>query len=236
MIHVKLASSISIAFIGFILAAGVLASAQAAAPQAEGENQPQAQTRTQAPRRAAESQTDVAGSFYEAMNHATTANGVTQTPTNSAGGMFELRHIHSPFIGYEITYSYNPADQTIGPAPAPACGVYCNLKAQDMKSKGSLVGLDWVVSKKYGRLRPFLTGGLGFFIDEPAGTTYPVNDVVRPSYLYGGGVDFAFTDHLGLRAQYRGAVYKAPNLTTLFPAQGVFTQTSKPMGGIYYAF
>jgi len=186
-------------------------------------------------------------SFYEAMNSTTTAMGVTQTPTNSGGGMFELRHIHSPFIGYEFSYSYNPADQTVVPAPAPACGSICNTPPQRIPSKGSTVGLDWVISKKFGALRPFAVGGLGFFIDQPAysvtvGQTpvptnrYPENDVVRPSWIYGGGLDLAISHHLGFRVQYRALIYHVPNLSDLYPAQGVYTQTRMPMGGVFYAF
>lgn len=180
--------------------------------------------------------TDIGVSVYQAMNSATTANNVTQTPNNSIGGMFELRHIHSPLIGYELSYSYHQTDETVGPSAAGTCGIFCSVPAQKLSSSVSLVGLNWVFSKKYGSLRPFAAGGIGFLITEPSSTTYGVNDVVRPSYLYGGGVDWAFTQHLGVRLQYRGALYKVPNISTLFPAQGVYTTTSMPMGGLFYSF
>lgn len=230
MIHVKPTPSISIALLSLALvaAAGAAAQSQSGTAPAAGQNQ--------AMHRSTESETDIGGSFYEAMNSTTTAGGVTQTPTNSDGGMFELRHIHSSLIGYELTFSYNPANETIGPAPAGSCGIYCSQKAQSLTSKASQVGLDWVVSKKYGNLRPFAAGGLGFFMDFPGATIYPNNDVVRPAFLYGVGVDFSITAHLGVRAQYRGVMYKTPNLTKLFPAQGVYTMTNEPMGGIFYRF
>lgn len=233
MIHVKptpsIVRSLSIS-IAALLLSGAAALGQSGTAQAAAQNQ------TPQPKVSADRETDIGFSFYRAMNSATTANGVTQTPTDADGGMFEVRHIHSPLIGYEMTYSYNPADDTVAPAPAGSCGINCNTPTQKLNSKGSLVGLDWVISKKYGSLRPFFAGGLGFFIDEPSNSIYPINDLVRMSYLYGGGVDWNFMAHFGVRAQYRGFFYKVPNLSTLFPAQGVYTQTREPMGGIFYTF
>lgn len=229
MNHVKPTLSILTSFFALAFLAASGAAAQTQAGSAPASRNQQAQAAGAAP----ESETDIGLSYYEAMNSSTTGNGVTQTPNNSGGGMFELRHIHSPFIGYELTYGYNREDETIGQA---GCGSNCTLPTQKLTTSASLLGLDWVVSKKMGNLRPFLAGGMGFFIDEPGNSTYAVIDVVRPAYLYGGGVDFSFTAHLGLRAQFRGSFYKAPNLSTLFPAQGVFTETEEPMGGIFYRF
>ena len=107
-------------------------------------------------------ETDIGFNFYEAINSTTTAKGVIQTPTNSPGGMFEIRQIRKPLIGYEITYSYNPAGETIAPTPAPSCGSNCNTPPQSLPSGGSTLGLDWVISHKFGALRPFAAGGLGF--------------------------------------------------------------------------
>lgn len=196
--------------------------------------------------RASDSQFDIGVSGYEAFNKTTTANGVVQTPANAPGGMIEFRYIEKPLVGFELTYGYNKGNQTIAPA-ATGCGYSCSNPAQAMTASTSLVGLDWILSKKIGNLRPFFAGGLGFFIDEPTApriatsstTTVPgygVNDTVRLAWLYGGGVDFSVTQHFGVRAQYRLLTYRTPNLSVLFPAQGVYTTTSEPAGGIFYRF
>lgn len=229
--HVKSAPSlISIISIAILALGGAAARGQGSSAPAPASNTAQASGSV------SEHQTDIGVSFYEAMNSATTANGVTQTPSNADGVMLEIRHIQSPLVGYELTYGYNAGNQTIAAEPAPNCGLFCNTPPQKLTASTSLVGLDWVFSKKFGNLRPFATGGLGFFIDEPGNSTYGINDTVRLSYLYGGGVDFAFSSHFGVRAQYRGVVYKVPNLSMLFPAQGLYTQTSEPMGGVFYRF
>lgn len=238
--YVKSAPSV-ISFISIaILALG------GAAAHSQGSSAQAANNRAQVSK-SSDSQTDIGVSGYEAMNSSTTANGVVQTPTNSPGGMLEIRHIQSSLIGYELTYGYHKADETIGPAPAPSCGLSCANPTQKLTASASLVGLDWIFSKKIGNLRPFFAGGVGFFIDEPTAPRiqqsstvtvpgYGINDTTRIAWLYGGGVDYAFSEHLGIRAQYRGVMYKAPNLSMLFPAQGVYTTTSEPMGGIFYRF
>jgi len=247
--YVKSAPSlISIISIAILALSGAAAYGQgSSSAQAPASNQAQASGQPQPSGSAYEHETDIGGSFYYAMNSATTAKGVTQTPTDAYGGMFEIRHIQNPLVGYELTYGYHSNKETIAPVPAPNCGLYCNSPVQDLSVNTSLVGLDWVFSKKFGNLRPFATGGLGFLIFEPnapriatsATTTVPgygINDTVRIAWLYGGGVDYSITDHLGVRAQIRGEAYKVPNLSMLFPAQGVYTQTFEPMGGVFYRF
>lgn len=191
--------------------------------------------KTQTRAAASESQTDIGFSGYEAMNANSTGNGTAQTTTNNPGGMFELRHISRPLIGYEFTYSYNPETETFAPETG-ACGLHCQNPTTKLSSKVSEVTLDWVFSKQYGNLRPFAVGGLGFFITSPDNSTYGINTVVRPVYAAGGGVDYAFSQHLGVRVQFRDNFYKAPNLSTLFSPTGLFTHTAEPMGGIFYRF
>ena len=100
---------------GMAALTGTAAYGQAGAPEG-------GQPGKAAPARAAErssAQTDVGVSGYFAMTKATSGNGTQQTPTNAPGGMLELRHIHSTLIGYEMAFSYNPADQAYVPKHKP---------------------------------------------------------------------------------------------------------------------
>jgi hypothetical protein len=200
----------------------------------------QAPANTQArqrPNTASDSQFDIGASFYETFTTSTSGLGTQQTPKNSEGGMFEVRRIMSPLLGFEFTFSYNPANQTFAPKPG-ACAFTCANPVTKISAKASEIGLDYVVSKKFGNIRPFAVGGTGFFITSASGSvnTYDVNTVVRPVFIYGGGADWAFLPHFGLRLQFRDNLYKAPNLSTLYPATGVYTHSSEPMGGVYYNF
>ena len=71
---------------------------------------------------AARAQTSVAASIYGAFTGATNGNGVQESPSNSAGGLFEFRHISNPILGWEATYAYNRANQVYGPdQPCSLC-------------------------------------------------------------------------------------------------------------------
>jgi opacity protein-like surface antigen len=184
---------------------------------------------------ASRKQTDIGISGYKTFTSATSGNGTQQTPSDSAGGMLELRHIVNPLLGYEITYSFNPANQAFAPK-AGACALVCQNPPTKITAKASEIAIDYVASYKVGNLRPFVVGGLGFFMTFPGPTPFGNNTSVRPTYVYGGGVDWNFGARLGLRLQYRGNYYKAPNVSAIYPPTGVFTQTAEPMAGVYYRF
>jgi hypothetical protein len=79
-------------------------------------------------------------------------------------------------------------------------------------------------------------GGAGFIVTVPGSSPYSVTTVMRPDFIYGGGVDWSFLPHLGLRLQVRGNMSKAPNLSDLFNSTTKYTQVYEPMGGVFYRF
>ena len=120
---------------------------------------------------------------------------------------------------------------------------------------------DWVVSVKVSNFRPFALAGGGVLFDVPSSgqfavtylgpplcpvgslppcastfttSTYSTASTTKPVFVYGAGVDWKLLPHIGLRLQYRGNLYKAPNLTTLFYSTGAFTHTAEPMIGVYF--
>jgi hypothetical protein len=171
------------------------------------------------------------------MTNATGGNGTKQTPTNAPGGLVELRHIQNSFVGYEMAFSFNPADQSYAPNGL-SCGLVCGNPNPPTKITGNAaeISLDYVVSKRIGNLRPFAVGGLGFYIAIPGATPYGNNTAIRPVYVFGGGTDYNFGSHLGVRVQVRENMYKAPNTSSIYPATGVFTYSLEPMGGVFCRF
>jgi hypothetical protein len=73
-------------------------------------------------------------------------------------------------------------------------------------------------------------------ITLPGATPLGNNTSIRGAYVFGGGAEYDFGNHFGVRGQYRGTFYKAPNISSIYPANGQFTLTSMPMGGVYYRF
>jgi opacity protein-like surface antigen len=181
---------------------------------------------------AASAQTDVAASLYGAFSGTTNGNGTVQSPSNSAGGLLELRHISNPLIGYDVTYSYNRDNQTYKSPAGVACPGSCTTAAVSANAH-ELTG-DWVVSVHGANLRPFALAGVGVLFNEPTGNQSDTTSATKPVFVYGAGLDWGMLPHLGLRFQYRGNLYKAPDLTRLFTSTSAFTHTSEPMIGVYF--
>jgi len=184
---------------------------------------------------AAPTQFDISLSGYEAFTSASSGHGTKQTPADSAGGMLEARYLVSSLVGFGMSFSFNPANQTFAPN-GTSCEYQCANPATNLSAKASELALEWVPSLKIGRIRPFAIGGLGFFITVPSSSVIGTNSRVRPTYVFGGGLDFSLTSRFGIRLQYRDNVYKAPDLYTLYPATGAYTSSSEPMGGFFYRF
>jgi len=184
------------------------------------------------------SQTDVSLSIYGAFSGTTTGNGVAQSPSNAAGGTVELRHISNPVLGFAVTYSFNRANQVYAlssntlpcPAPGGPCGP---LPAAVSANAHELTG-DWVPSLKIGNLRPFGLVGGGLLLNEPSSGQTDTTSSTKPVFVYGAGLDWGLLPHIGVRLQYRGNLYKAPDLTTLYGSSGAFTHTAEPMIGVYF--
>lgn len=189
----------------------------------------------------ASAQTDVAASLYGAFSGTTTGNGVAQSPANSAGGMFELRHIANPILGFEATYSFNRANQTYTPtrAVSPTCpttGCPPTVGPITVPADAHEITADWVPSLHIANLRPFGVLGVGLLLDVPSGSSSGTSTTTKPVYVYGAGLDWGVLPHLGLRFQYRGNLYKSPDLTALYSSTGTFTHTAEPMIGAYFRF
>lgn len=187
---------------------------------------------------AAQAQTDVALSVYGAFHGTTSGNGTIQSPANSAGGMIELRHISNPLVGYEATYSYNRDNQTYAPAAGiGTCvqGVQCGLPAS-VKANAHEVSADWIASVHIANLRPFALAGVGMLFNQPTSGQSNTTSQTKPVFVYGAGLDWGVFPHIGLRFQYRGNLYKAPDLTRLYTSTNAFTRTSEPMIGAYFRF
>jgi opacity protein-like surface antigen len=182
---------------------------------------------------AAHAQTSVALSLYGAFSGSTSGNGTVQSPSNSAGGLLELRHISNPLVGYDVTYSYNRDNQAYSQAGCP--GDACPTPAAVSANAHELSG-DWVVSVRAANLRPFALGGVGLLLNEPTSGQSGTASSTKPVFIYGAGLDWGLVPHLGLRFQYRGNLYHAPGLATAFSSTGKFTQTAEPMIGAYLKF
>ncbi len=184
---------------------------------------------------AARAQTDIAlsgyGAFGKTTNTVVTGNvPFTESPSNSAGGMIELRHINNPLVGYEATYSFNRANQVY-----LANCTFCEPAV--VSANAHEITGDWLFSAHAANLRPFALAGVGFLLTEPAGGQSATTNSNSVVYIYGAGVDWRLLPHFGLRFQYRGNFHRAPDVTTAYGTSALaFTHTAEPMIGAYFRF
>ncbi len=178
-------------------------------------------------------QTSVALSLYGAFSGATSGNGVQESPSNSAGGIVELRHISNPLVGWDLNYSYNRANQVYWLAGCP--GDACPNPAAVSANAHEVTG-DWLVSLHISNVRPFALAGVGVLFNEPTSSQSNTTSSDKPVFVYGAGLDWGLVAHLGLRFQYRGNVYKAADVSTAFSSTGAFAHTAEPMIGAYLRF
>lgn len=181
----------------------------------------------------ARAQFDVAGSYYKTFDTSTSGHGTNQSQAGSSGFLLEGRYLKSTFLGAEIAYSYNPANQNYEPTPGN-CGYLCSQQPESVQAYANEVSFDWVPSLKIGNLRPFGVAGLGFVLTNPPGNEYAVNTAVKPAYVVGAGSDFAVSPRFGIRAQLRDNFFIAPQATHAYPATGKFVQLAEPTIGVYF--
>jgi len=181
----------------------------------------------------ASAQTDVGLSLYGSFSGTTDQNGVQQSPAASAGGIFELRHVRNPILGFEGTYSYNRANQRYK-CNDVSCG---DITLATVKADAHEVTVDWVPSVKVLNLRPFGVLGVGGLFNVPQDSN-PSGISTKTStqvvYVYGAGLDITVIPHFGLRFQYRGNLNKPPDVVDLYTSADKFTHTAQPMVGIFF--
>jgi opacity protein-like surface antigen len=183
---------------------------------------------------AAQAQTELALSGYGAFTGTTTSNGVSQSPSNAAGGLFEFQHISNPVLGFEGTYSFNRANQTYT-QNGSVCGLTCgNFSPTTVSADAHEVTVDWTPSVKIANFRPFGVLGVGVLLNVPVGSQSNTQTSTKGLYVYGAGLDWGLLPHLGLRFQYRGNLYKAPDLSKLYTSSNAFAHTSEPVIGVYF--
>ncbi|MBB5060169.1 opacity protein-like surface antigen [Granulicella aggregans] len=195
----------------------------------------------------ARAQTDVTASVYGAFTAKSDGNGVTQSPSNAAGALFEVRHIKNPLVGFEATYAFNRANQSYTSDSLVTCGAPCgNIGyrfSTHVPGNAHEITADWLASFKLLNLRPFVLAGGGVLLNVPSASvstggneTTSTQTQAKGVLVYGGGLDYGVLPHLGLRFQYRGNVYKAAQLAKGFSSSGQFVHTAEPVIGAYFRF
>lgn len=86
-------------------------------------------------------------------------------------------------------------------------------------------------------VRPYALAGGGALIFDPVDNfAGGIDRQARGTFVYGGGANFDVTHNFGIRAEYRGFVYKAPDFTSPGLALDKVTHLAQPSVGFYFRY
>src|ERR1700733_14283265 len=130
----------------------------------------------------------------------TSGNGITDDPTRSAGGQVAFRHSYHWWLGYEASYGFTRFAERYAGQPY-------SYQHNMHEFAGS-----YLASAPIGFLgfKPFVLAGFSGVVFSPSlNGGQNVSWQGRPALNYAVGFNHSLlTDHLGIRIQYRGLLYK----------------------------
>jgi len=129
----------------------------------------------------------------------TTQNGIDHTATNSGGVLGSYRFFFNKHHGVEADYGYTRNTQSYL-SSAGALGV---------KTDSHEVSGAYVFRMPFGKVTPFALAGAGALVFNPKDLR-AASTQTRAAFVYGAGADVNLTNHVFVRAEYRGFVYNSP--------------------------
>jgi len=156
----------------------------------------------------------------------TTNNGITNSPTNSAGLLVGYRYNINRWLAAEGDFDYfRPTEKYRNSTGGPG-----EVKTNTYGMTGTAV----IKIPTSFSLKPYaLVGGgaLGFATRDSF-----LSNQTRGAFVYGGGADYKLMKHVALRAQYRGFVYKVPDFGQAALHLDKVTHSAVPSAGLVFSF
>lgn len=154
-------------------------------------------------------------------------NGISDTATKSAGGEASFRHSFNPLLGFEAAYTY-----------ARFTEYYTGQTFGYQHNLHDFSGSYYLHGPKALGIQPFALGGFSALVFSPTlNGGQNVSWQWRPGVNFGAGINYPLlTKYFGLRLEYRGVYYKAPDFGMAKLTTNSYRLTSEPMAGFYVRF
>jgi opacity protein-like surface antigen len=169
---------------------------------------------------------DIAVTGLYEFTQTVSGNGITDTASKSAGGEAAFRHSFHWWLGYEGAYTYTRYNETYSDQPF-------GYQHNQHEFSGS-----YYVHGPTVIVQPFALAGVSGVLFSPSlngGQNVPYQ--WRPGANFGVGANLPLlTSHIGLRVEYRGVYYKAPDFGESTLSTNAMRLTSEPMVGAYFKF
>jgi len=187
------------------------------------------------PAHAQEGRSDVAVSAIGVFPKQSTGNDIEQNPTNSAGFLLSYRYALRAHSAVELNYSFSRNTQyytIVGSTSGPVAAQQGNVH--------EIAGAYVLEGDRSRKLNPFLLGGGGVLIFSPiansTNATFGSSTQTMGTFFYGFGLNYRLNRGLGVRLQYRGLVYKAPDFRVSDISTGSWTHSAEPSLGLMLRF
>jgi opacity protein-like surface antigen len=163
----------------------------------------------------------------------TSGQGTTQRATNTGGFLVGYRYNLTRWLAAEADYGYDRNSQHYFGSSG-----FSTVQANVHQATGGFV-VRIPTSHRF-RLSPYVLAQGGALVFDPTGNSFgTVPGAQRQAtgvFVYGGGADFPLVKHVGLRAEYRGLVYSAPDFGLAALNTNSVTHTAQPSAGLVFRF
>jgi len=156
---------------------------------------------------------------------------IPSNETSKSGGLLVgYSYQFSRWFGAEGNYGYTRNTQNFITLGGPS-----SLQADFHEVTGALVAH---IPVNVRGVRPYVLGGGGALVFDPT-EKFVVTGTerqTRGAFVYGGGANFDITKNFGVRAEYRGLVYKVPDFGLDSLNLDKFTHLAQPSVGFFVRF
>lgn len=158
-----------------------------------------------------------------------TGGSTTNSATQSGGLLVGYSYQFNRWAGVEGNYGYSRNTQSfLGSFGQSA------VRANTHELTGSFV---FHIPINGSGVRPYALAGGGALIFDPVDSfANGIDQQARGTFVYGGGVDYDVTHNFGIRAEYRGFIYKTPDFNVGALNLDKVTHLAQPSVGFYFRF
>lgn len=160
---------------------------------------------------------------------AASGSAYTYSPTEAGGFLLAYRYRFHRGLSAEFVYGFNRDTQKYS-----YTGGAFRTQSNNHQATAGLV--EALPSFGRGRFSPYILAGGGALIFSPRSNSLSSAETqAKPTFVYGGGVNYALSKRISFRVEYRGLVYSAPDLG-LGALRTSITHSAQPSVGLVFHF
>jgi opacity protein-like surface antigen len=153
---------------------------------------------------------------------------LSQHVTRSAGALVGYSYQFSKWAGVEGNYGYTRNTQNYFGSLSQT-----SIRTDMHEVTGSFVF--HIPARTH--FRPYALAGGGALVFDPVDNlNSSIDRQTKGAFVYGGGANFDVTSQFGIRAEYRGLVYKTPDFKVEALNLDKVTHLAQPSVGFYFRF